>query len=144
MAAGEHTAEDIADLLEERFAFWGINGKVYATISDNSQNMVKALGDIMTIPVFFGCFAHTVNLAVEKGFKCARVNLLLTCAWHDVDTSPTAQRQPIFCEQCRQTQENHRLKCWNSSETISLSGHVSLCHDQASSTSDRCRPFCAV
>ena len=84
MAADQHTTEDIADLLKERFAFWGINGKVFAAIADNGQNMVKALRDIMTIPVFFGCFAHTINLAVEKDFKCARVNPLLTRARHVV------------------------------------------------------------
>lgn len=74
MAADPHTAEDTADLLKERFAIWGTDGKVFTAISDNSQNMVKALRDIMTISVFFGCFAHTVNLAVKKGLECDQMN----------------------------------------------------------------------
>jgi len=78
MAADQHTAEDIAALLTERFTFWGINSKVFAAVSDNGLNMVRAIRDILKIHVFFGCFAHTVNLAVEKGYKCARVSPLLT------------------------------------------------------------------
>jgi len=65
MSADQHTADDIAELLTERFAYWGINGNVFAAISDNGQNMVKALRDIMHIPVVFGCFALAINLAVE-------------------------------------------------------------------------------
>ena len=85
MSADQHTTEDTDDLLTERFAFWGINGKVFAAVTDNGQNMVKAVRDIMKIQVFFGCFAHTINLAVEKGFKCARVNPLLSHARHMVE-----------------------------------------------------------
>jgi len=66
MPADQHTAEDIAALLTERFTFWGINSKVFAAVSDNGLNMVRAIRDILKIHVFFGCFAHTVNLAVEK------------------------------------------------------------------------------
>jgi len=47
-------------------ALWGINGKIISAITDNALNMVKAVRDIMHIPVSFGCFAHTINLAVEK------------------------------------------------------------------------------
>ena len=87
MAADQHTAEDIAELLTERFTYWGLDNKVFAAVSDNGQNMVKALRDIMHIPVIiiFGCFAHTVNLAVEKGLKCSRVSPLLARARHVVE-----------------------------------------------------------
>jgi len=85
MAADQHTAEDIAELLTERFTYWGLDNKVFAAVSDNGQNMVKALRDIMHIPVVFGCSAHTVNLAVEKGLKCSRVSPLLARARHVVE-----------------------------------------------------------
>jgi len=85
MAANQHTAKDIAVLLTERFAFWGISGKIFAAVSDNGLNMVKAIRDIPKTCVFFNCFAHTVNLAVKKGYKCARVSPLLSQARHVVE-----------------------------------------------------------
>ena len=85
MPADHHTAEDIAELLSERIPFWGLSGKVFAGVSDNGQNMQKAIHDILKLPVSFGCFAHTVNLAVEKGFKSGTVSPLLARARHVIE-----------------------------------------------------------
>jgi hypothetical protein len=71
MDAAHHTAEDIADMMRDRFSFWGLSisgkSKVMAAVADNGSNMVKALNEYLQLPIVIGCFAHTVHLAVMKG-----------------------------------------------------------------------------
>lgn len=62
-----HTAENICELLQERIKDWGIENKIAAIASDNARNIVAAirLGNWRQL----SCFAHTVNLIVQKGIK---------------------------------------------------------------------------
>lgn len=58
----DHTAENIADVLQSIAEEWGIDNKVVAIVTDNASNIVAAvrLSGWKHIP----CFAHTLNLVV--------------------------------------------------------------------------------
>jgi len=114
MAADQHTDEDIAAMLTERFTFWGISNKVFAAVSNNGLNTAKAeLRDILKIRVFFGCLARTVNLAVEKGYKCAQVSPILSQARHVVEHFTRSSKAEYRPRTARQMQARHWRKSWN-------------------------------
>ena len=65
--AERHTSINIATRTEEAAEMWNIDGKhVSAVVTDNASNMSAAVVDILEwnhLP----CFAHTLQLAVNKG-----------------------------------------------------------------------------
>ena len=89
LPADEHSAADIASALQDRFEFWGLvqdgNCKVFAGVCDNGANVMKALCEHLQLPFVLGCFSHTVNLAVESGFKGRQVSPILAKARHVVE-----------------------------------------------------------
>jgi len=101
LPAYEHTAADIASALQARFEFWGLardgHCKVYAGVCDNGANVLKALSEHQKLPFVLGCFSHTVNLAVESGFKGRQVSPIMAKARHAVEFLRKAQRPPISC-----------------------------------------------
>ena len=61
-----HTAENIRDALFSVFEHWKIRPKIFATTTDNSSNILKAIrlmGDVQSV----SCAAHTLHLSVIKG-----------------------------------------------------------------------------
>lgn len=54
----------------------GRNGKGPAISTDNASNIVRAVKDSGLSP-HVGCFAHTLNLATQRGLKVSQVDRLL-------------------------------------------------------------------
>lgn len=70
-----HSAENLLEYLEKVLEQWGLSGTKPVITTDNASNMVKGLkdGGYVNIP----CFAHTKNLAAQRGLKIPEVELLL-------------------------------------------------------------------
>ena len=60
-----HTAQNIAAQLQAATEEWGILDKVTACVHDNASNIVLANQQWESVP----CSAHTLQLAVNDGFK---------------------------------------------------------------------------
>ena len=72
-----HTSENLASALQKTVEDWNLsrNGCGPAICTDNASNIVKAVRDVGYTHV--GCFAHTLNLATQKGIKLSPVDRLL-------------------------------------------------------------------
>lgn len=72
-----HTADNLKSVIEEVVDEWGLNGKVIATTHDNAKNITNAAvkSDIMgySIP----CFAHSLQLCINKGLQLEKPALLI-------------------------------------------------------------------
>uniref|UniRef100_A0A672JKK8 BED-type domain-containing protein n=1 Tax=Salarias fasciatus TaxID=181472 RepID=A0A672JKK8_SALFA len=70
-----HTGENIAALLREVVAEWGLRAKEPVVVTDNAPNMAVAarLAEMDHIK----CFAHSLNLASQKALKLPAVARLL-------------------------------------------------------------------
>lgn len=81
LAFDQYTAIDITSAMVAYFMFWNLTTDnincVTAAVSDNGANNVKVLNEHLHIPIVVICFAHTVNLTVEKGFKSCCASPLL-------------------------------------------------------------------
>ena len=65
---GSHKAENVAERLKEIFTLFGFDtSKVSTLIADNASNM-KKLAKSLNLN-YFGCFAHLLNLIVNKAFS---------------------------------------------------------------------------
>lgn len=62
-----HTAENLANLFKEKFEEWEIQNKITAVVTDNAANVVAAVRHGKWSHL--ACFAHTVNLVVQRGLK---------------------------------------------------------------------------
>lgn len=105
-----HTAENLADHLKAAAEEWGVLGKVCACVHDNASNMVMANERLLeweSVP----CFAHTLQLAINDGFKTASVNRLvgacsrLVAHFHHSTVATVALKR----KQAEQNLPNHRL-----------------------------------
>lgn len=65
---GSAVAEEIDDLLEE----YGVREKVVAATVDNASNMDVAIKKLQIVK--FPCFAHTLNLGVQKLYNCTAIS----------------------------------------------------------------------
>lgn len=68
-----HTAENLANVLSTATDDWGLCGKITACVHDNASNMVLAnteWSEWDSQP----CFAHTLQLATNDGFKLQPIN----------------------------------------------------------------------
>ena len=61
-----HTAQHIAESLEDIFVKWNLCEKVFTITTDNWANMKKAILDMDAIK-WQGCNAHTLQLIIGKG-----------------------------------------------------------------------------
>ncbi len=64
-----HTAENLTAKLVNAVETWGLNGKVCACVHDNARNIVAANSPERVHWDSVPCFAHTLQLAVNYGFK---------------------------------------------------------------------------
>ncbi|CAL4069097.1 unnamed protein product [Meganyctiphanes norvegica] len=71
-----HTAENLLSELETMIKFWNLDtNKKPCFLTDNAKNICKAvnLGNFPHI----GCFAHTMNLAVNKALTLSELSSLM-------------------------------------------------------------------
>lgn len=71
-----HTGVNITQVLLNAVDEWNLSSKTLALVSDNAANMVVAAKESKLSP-FIRCFAHTFNLAVQRGLKVKHVSVLL-------------------------------------------------------------------
>ncbi|KAK6169740.1 hypothetical protein SNE40_020731 [Patella caerulea] len=72
-----HTAENITSFLESVMDEWDICEKTVALVTDNASNMLLAASKLDGI-THLPCFAHTLNLAAQKGLKTDGVSRVLS------------------------------------------------------------------
>lgn len=70
-----HTGKNVADLLREVMAEWGLVDKDPALVTDNASNMLVA-AEISKL-THVKCFAHSLNLAAQRALKLPAVSRLL-------------------------------------------------------------------
>lgn len=73
-----HTAENIAKVMQEICIEWGIENKISCIVTDNAANMIKAC-DIFK-KRHLPCYAHTLNLIMQDmlGLECIK-EILTKC-----------------------------------------------------------------
>lgn len=64
---GRHTADTLAEKLNEAVQQWGLDGRVLACVHVNAANIVAANNRVSWISI--ACFAHTLQLAINDGFS---------------------------------------------------------------------------
>jgi hypothetical protein len=76
---GSHTADNIKTTTLKMLEDWGMTDKVHVFLRDNAANQTKGLNDagVQSLP----CFAHTVQLCVNKGLESQQmvVNVVTAC-----------------------------------------------------------------
>lgn len=68
---GSHTAQNLSTEIKRVTDEWKITEKVILAVSDNGANIKKALLNLGW--KHFGCYAHTLNLAVTSAIVFSRV-----------------------------------------------------------------------
>ena len=63
----QHTAENIAGILQRIVRVWKIEDKIVAIVTDNASNITAAVR--LTGWRHIPCFAHTLNLVVQEAIK---------------------------------------------------------------------------
>ena len=74
----DHDAASLKDVISTMLSNWKIKDKVCGGITDNSSNIISAFR-LLKID-HFPCMAHTLQLAVSKGLKVARVQRIIGCS----------------------------------------------------------------
>ena len=69
-----HTSEHVAEVIEEAITEWGLDQHP-PMVTDNAANMVRA-AEILKSEPHIGCYAYTINLAVQKCLKISRISKL--------------------------------------------------------------------
>lgn len=116
-----HTGKNIGGLLREACTEWKISDKNPAIVTDNARNMIVAGAEAQFSP-HITCFAHTLNLASQKGLGVDRASRLLGKVRKIVGYF---HRSPIACHVLQEKQNlmdlpKHKLiqdiiTRWNSS-----------------------------
>ncbi|ROL45338.1 Zinc finger BED domain-containing protein 1 [Anabarilius grahami] len=105
-----HTAKNLANMLSTAMDHWGLSGKITACVHDNASNMVLANTEWLewdSQP----CFAHTLQLATNDGFKVQHINHVvasvsrLVSHFHHSTTATQALKQ----KQQLQNLHEHKL-----------------------------------
>ena len=63
-----HTADNLADKLNQAVDIWGLSRRVVACVHDNARNIVSAKSPTRVNWLSVPCFAHTLQLAINDGF----------------------------------------------------------------------------
>ena len=67
---GQHTAANIAELLQKMIDKWSLQDRIHVLLRDNAASMIKAMDD-SHFPSF-GCVSHTLQLCINKALKVLR------------------------------------------------------------------------
>uniref|UniRef100_H2ZY19 HAT C-terminal dimerisation domain-containing protein n=1 Tax=Latimeria chalumnae TaxID=7897 RepID=H2ZY19_LATCH len=105
-----HTAENLADMLNTAAETWNLKGKITTYVHDNASNIVlanTALLEWESNP----CFAHTLQLAINDGFKFSSINRVVGAASRLVSHfhHSTVATQALKLKQQQQNLPQHRL-----------------------------------
>ncbi|XP_064417131.1 E3 SUMO-protein ligase ZBED1-like [Latimeria chalumnae] len=105
-----HTAENLADMLNTVAETWNLKGKITACVHDNASNIVlenTALLEWESNP----CFAHTLQLAINDGFKVSSINRVVGAASRLISHfhHSTVATQALKLKQQQQNLPQHRL-----------------------------------
>lgn len=73
-----HTAEHLAESLQQAFVEWGIDDKYITGNTDNAQNIIKAWSLLNRLDI--GCVAHILNLAVKKALGVPAASKVVAAA----------------------------------------------------------------
>lgn len=116
-----HTGKNIGALLRDACSEWSISDKNPALVTDNARNMLVAGVEAQFTP-HITCFAHTLNLASQKGLGVSNASRLLGRVRRIVSFF---HRSPTACNVLRDKQKlldlpQHKLTQdvltrWNSS-----------------------------
>ena len=104
----DHDAASLKDVLSSMFSDWKITDKVCGGISDNGSNIVNSF-TLLNID-HYPCIAHTLQLAVNKGLKVARVQRII------------ARCKAIVSHFKRSTKETYKLR--EKQELLKLPQHM--------------------
>ena len=63
-----HTADNLADKMNDAVEQWGLEDRVIACVHDNAANIVAANSATRVNWISVACFAHTLQLAINDGF----------------------------------------------------------------------------
>uniref|UniRef100_H3AH25 HAT C-terminal dimerisation domain-containing protein n=1 Tax=Latimeria chalumnae TaxID=7897 RepID=H3AH25_LATCH len=99
-----HTAENLADMLNTAAETWNLKEKITTCVHDNASNIVlanTALLEWESNP----CFAHTLQLAINDGFKVSSINCVVGAASRLVHGCNSA----LKLKQQQQNLPQHRL-----------------------------------
>ncbi|KAK1897841.1 Zinc finger BED domain containing protein 1 [Dissostichus eleginoides] len=108
--AERHTAENLAEGLRSATESWGILEKVTACVHDNASNVTLANNEYLdwdSSP----CYAHTLQLAINDGFKLKPIHHIVAGASRLVSHfhHSTVATQALCQKQVDQTLPDHRL-----------------------------------
>ncbi|KAJ8358743.1 hypothetical protein SKAU_G00152680 [Synaphobranchus kaupii] len=115
-----HTADNLAEKLNQAVESWRLTGQVKACVHDNVRNIVLANNPTRVSWHSVPCFAHTLQLAVNDGFA-AYLNRVVAAAGRLVKhfNHSTAATKALEAKQQQMQPPPHRLlqSCktrWNS------------------------------
>ena len=105
-----HTAENMANVLQAAVESWGIADKVDVCVHDNATNIVLANSRYLEWESH-RCFAHTLQLAIDDGFKVGAITSAVWAAARLVSHfhHSTAATQALKMKQQDQNLPDHRL-----------------------------------
>jgi hypothetical protein len=105
-----HTAENMAHVLQAAVDHWGIAGKVAACVHDNASNILLANSRYLEWESH-RCFAHTLQLAINDGFKLGSVSTVVGGASRLVSHfhHSTVATEALKGKQAEQNLPQHRL-----------------------------------
>lgn len=105
-----HTAENLADVLNTAVDHWGLLGKITACVHDNASNIILANSEFVEWDSNL-CFAHTLQLAINDGFKLGTIHNVVGAASRLVSHfhHSAIATQALKLKQKQQTLPEHRL-----------------------------------
>uniref|UniRef100_H3A6Y0 HAT C-terminal dimerisation domain-containing protein n=1 Tax=Latimeria chalumnae TaxID=7897 RepID=H3A6Y0_LATCH len=74
-----HTTENLADMLNTAAETWNLKGKITTCVHDNASNIVLANTALLEWESN-SCFAYTLQLAINDGFKVSSINRVVGAA----------------------------------------------------------------
>uniref|UniRef100_H3AQ33 BED-type domain-containing protein n=1 Tax=Latimeria chalumnae TaxID=7897 RepID=H3AQ33_LATCH len=116
-----HTAENLADMLNTAAETWNLKGKITACVHDNNASNIVLANTALLEWESNPCFAHTLQLAINDGFKVSSINHVVGAASRLVShfRHSTGATQALKLKQQQQNLPQHHLMqyCktrWNS------------------------------
>ena len=114
-----HTADNLADALQNAFHEWKLSDKNITGNSDNAKNIVNAWGLLNKLTI--GCIGHVLNLAVKKALDVnsvapvlARARRLVTHFHHSsISSQKLAEKQKLLKVPVRKLPQDVDTR-WNS------------------------------
>uniref|UniRef100_H3B362 HAT C-terminal dimerisation domain-containing protein n=1 Tax=Latimeria chalumnae TaxID=7897 RepID=H3B362_LATCH len=105
-----HTAENLADMLNTAAKTWNLKGEITTCVHDNASNIVLANTALLEWELN-PCFAHTLQLAINDGFKVSSINCVVGAASRLVSHfhHSTVATQALKLKQQQQNLPQHHL-----------------------------------